>query len=478
MVSKLPKKDNPKNPIKKDSTTDFFLNFITRQKSEQKKEEDKKTAKPKNSDDGIKVTDKAYEALYRTLNSINAFLDRMLQSNFSMRLLSFMLAVILLFTINGSITNIFSTPNGGDYLYDVPIDVEGLQSDYDVVGLPETVNVALVGPTLDIYTTKITSNYNVYVDLSSLSEGEHTVELKSEGFPSDLQVMIVPQTVTVKITQKVTKTFELGYQFTNEDKMNEKYSVSVESMEHNEVEVQGSQDNIDKITSVKAVIDLDGVTKNFDQKAKIHAYDRSGKEVDVDIIPSSVEVNCEVSSYSKEVSIIPRYSGQFVNGYGLESISLSKDKVKIYGKQEFLNSIDEVYVDIDINGLSSDKSYSKLAIQGTENINKLEFNTIDANIRVGKTTTSTISGIPINVINNNNNYEVIFADGQNTASVEVEGVADMLSELTINDFNATIDLENLKSGTNTAKVNLTLSKGYLTGRLVSPENITITLKRQ
>ena len=37
MVSKMPKKENPKNPLKKDSTTDFFLNFITRQKSEQKR---------------------------------------------------------------------------------------------------------------------------------------------------------------------------------------------------------------------------------------------------------------------------------------------------------------------------------------------------------------------------------------------------------------------------------------------------------
>ena len=68
--------------------------------------------------------------------------------------------------------------------------------------------------------------------------------------------MIVPQTVTVKITQKVTKTFELGYKFSNEDSMDSKYSVSVESMEHHEVEVRGSQDNIDKINSVKAVIDL------------------------------------------------------------------------------------------------------------------------------------------------------------------------------------------------------------------------------
>ncbi|MFQ7173836.1 MAG: YbbR-like domain-containing protein, partial [Thomasclavelia ramosa] len=250
----MSKKENPKNPIKKDSTTDFFLNFITRQKSEQKDEE--KTTTSKVVDDTVKVRDKAFELFYHMINSLNIFLDRMLQSNLSMKVLSFVMAVVLLFTITGGIDNIFSTPNGGDYLYDVKIDTEGLQSDYDVVGLPETVNVALVGPSLDIYSTKISKKYKVVADFSTLGEGEHTIELQGKDFPSDLQVMIVPQTVTVKITQKVTKTFELGYKFSNEDSMDSKYSVSVESMEHHEVEVRGSQDNIDKINSVKAVIDL------------------------------------------------------------------------------------------------------------------------------------------------------------------------------------------------------------------------------
>ncbi|WRK53366.1 CdaR family protein [Coprobacillaceae bacterium CR2/5/TPMF4] len=326
-----------------------------------------------------------------------------------------MLAIILLLTINGSITNIFTAPNGGDYLYDVPIKVEGLQSDYDVVGLPETVNVALVGPSLDIYTTKISGNYEVIADFSTLGEGEHTIELKSEGFPNDLQVMIVPQTVTVRITQKVTKTFELGYDFINEDKMDEKYSVSVESMEHNAVEVQGSQDDIDRINSVMATIDLDGVNKNFEQDARIHAYDRSGEEVDVEIIPKTVKVNCSVSSYSKEVPITPTYTGQFASGYGLENITLSKDRVRIYGKEELLNSINEVHVEIDISNVSSNKTYERLQITGTENINKMDFDTIDAQIQVGSTTTTTISDIPINVINNENNYKVNFASGQDKA---------------------------------------------------------------
>ena len=64
--------------------------------------------------------------------------------------------------------------------------------------------MALVGPSLDIYSAKIAKNYKIIADFSSLGEGDHTIELKSEGFPTNLQVMIVPQTVSVKITQKYT----------------------------------------------------------------------------------------------------------------------------------------------------------------------------------------------------------------------------------------------------------------------------------
>lgn len=471
----MSKKDNQKPSIKKDSTTDFFLNFITRQKSENKKND--KPVVTKINEDSFSVKDKAFGIIYKTVNSLNVFLDRMLQSNLSMKILSFIMAVVLLFTINGSINNIFSTPNGGDYINDVNIDVQGLQDDYDVVGLPSTVNVALVGPSLDIYTAKIAKNYKIIADFSGLGEGDHTIELKSEGFSSNLQVMIVPQTVNVKITQKVTKTFELGYNFINEDEMDSKYSVSVESMEHEQVEVRGSQDTIGKINTVRAAIDLKGVKKDFEKKAKIYAYDRSGKKLDVEIIPNTVKVQCDVSSYSKEVPIVPQYTGQFESGFGLESITLSKDKVKIYGKEELLNSVDSVYVTIDLSGLSSDKSYTKLAITGTEKINKLAFDTVDATLRVSPAEKKTIIDIPINIINNENNYKVTFASGQDKVSVEVEAVEAELNEVSIADFNAIINLEDLKSGTNTVKVDLTSNKGYLSYKLVSPEKITITLRK-
>ena len=471
----MSKKDNQKPSIKKDTTTDFFLNFINRQKSENKKSDKQPTIKP--NEELLNVKDKSFEFVYKSVNSLNLFLDRMLQSNLSMKILSFIIAIVLLFTINGNINNIFSTPNGGDYIYDVKISVRGLQDDYDVVGLPETVDVALVGPSIDIYAAKLSKNYKIIADFSSLGEGDHTIELKSEGFPTNLQVMIVPQTVSVKITQKYTETFELGYDFINEDKMDNKYSVSVESMEHQQVEIRGSQDVIGKINSVKANIDLSEINESFEQDAKIYVYDRSGKKLDVEIIPDSVHVQCDVSSYSKEVPIVPKYVGQFESGYGLKEVTLSKDKVRIYGKEELLNSVNSVNVIIDISGLSGDKTYEKLPITEMEKINRLSFDTVDVSVKVSPAVKKIITDIPINIINNTHDYRVVFANEVDKVSIEVEGVEELLNNVSANDFNATINIENLKSGTNTVKVDLNTNKSYLSYKLLSPEKIKITLKK-
>lgn len=136
-----------------------------------------------------------------------------------------------------------------------------------------------------------------------------------------------------------------------------------------------------------------------------------------------------------------------------------------------------MYVTIDISGLSSDKSYSKLLISVIEKINKLSFDTVDAALRVSPAVKKTITDIPVNIINNENNYQVTFANGQDKVSIEVEGVEAKLNDVSINDFNAIINLEDLKSGINTVKVDLTSNKGYLSYKLVSPEKITITLRK-
>ena len=82
-------KMNKKDSSRHDSTTDFFLKFINKEKSE----EDKKS-KPNNhrgiSEEYTSTKEKFAKALFKMINLLNTTFDKMLQSNLSIKILSFL----------------------------------------------------------------------------------------------------------------------------------------------------------------------------------------------------------------------------------------------------------------------------------------------------------------------------------------------------------------------------------------------------
>lgn len=372
---------------KKDSTTDFFLEFITKEKRENRKEEKKKNDALSYDEENLDRKDKIARFIYQVINTVNSALDKMLQSNLSIKILSFLLAAILLFTVRGSFDAMLTSPTSGDYIDDVPVQVENLQSDYQVIGLPSEVSVGLVGSSIDMYSTKLSKSYSVYVDLAGLGEGEHTIELKARDFNKNLKVLIVPQTVTIRIAQKVTRTFDLQSRLTNTSKLDSNYSVSVDSMAHSSVEVRGTQDALDTINSVQALVDVSGATKAFSQDAIVRAYDRSGERVDVEIVPSTVSVSCSVSTYSKVVPIIPNYTGTISQGYSVDSVEFSESTVRIYGDKSKLSTVEYISVDIDISDLTDEKEYTKLVLNSLDGVNRMSFDTVDAKVTVSQVVT-------------------------------------------------------------------------------------------
>lgn len=465
-MSKLPEE-------RKDSTTDFFLKFISRQRNNEHKTKNEKNNEKKDHS----VINLTYSSMGKIINAINSLLDRILTNSLAVKIFSLILAVMLVLTVNGgSLNSIFSTPNSGEYLTKVPVNVIGLQGDYSVSGMPSTVSVAVIGPSLSIYSTKLTNNYYVSVDLSSYGTGNHTVELKPQNFAGDLKVTVVPQTVSINISTKVTKTFKLGYKFINKNSLDSKLSVSVDSMSQSKVEVTGTQENIDKIVSVKAAINLSGVTQSFEQSSKIYAYDRSGKKVNVEITPSKVNVECTVSSYSKEVPINVEYTGATASGYGVKSVTLSQDKVRIYGSKSKLKSIEAVTVKVNVSDMSDDAVLKDLKLTSNSSIYKMSVSRVDASVDIEPAITKTFIGVPINIINNSLNYTVSFKTNEDKVNVVVTGVQSVLDALTNDDLTAYIDMSGLKPGKNTVTVNITGTNGSLQYAIVGNNQIEITVK--
>ena len=455
---------------RRDSTTDFFLKVINREKS---KSEHKSSTFKSNEDRQKGET--IINGVITIMNFINTTLDKMLQSALSVKILSLLLAGVLVFTVSGGVDNLFSSPTSGDVVDSVAIETVGLDDDFVVAGLPKTASIGLVGSSLDIYTAKLSNDYGLYVDLSGLGEGEHTVALNASGLPSNLDVFIVPQTVTVTISQKVTKTFDLGYKFINEDTLDKKYSVSVDSIEHESVEVRGSQDNIDKIYQVCALIDLEGVEDSFTQECKVEAFDRSGEKLDVQIIPSSVKAYCSVSTYSKTVPLVPEYSGNTVEGYAVDMVQFKKDEVKIYGSETQLKNINEIKVKIDITDLAADRNFKDLKLIKPTGVNKMSFNEIDASVKVVPAISRVFENIDIEVVNGDAD-NVRFNDTSQVA-IQVSGKAEKINALTEENIHASIDVEGLEKGKHEVQVDVELDDKMMQFAFASANKITITIKK-
>ena len=367
--------NDPKKKKQTDSTTDFFLQFVKEEKSEKEKTEAKKGEREQ-------TYTKTVEKVSTGYNYFNKLLDKLLENKHSVRILSFVLALFLFVSFSGG--DVMNSTTAGATLKKVPVQVEGLKDRYDVSGVPPTVEIGLIGPSMDIYTTKLTSNYEVYCDLSEYNEGTHHVTLKTRNFDSDLTVMLIPETVTVKILPKVDAKFDLGYKFINQDKLNEKYSVSVDSISTKRVTITATQNNLDKIDKVQALIDVEDKTKAFQQACEIKAFDADGNEVQCTIAPEKVNVSCHVDSYSKEVPVKPEFVGQLQEGYQMTNYKLSSSTVTIYGKRTDLSDINYITCQVDISNLSGSTTLSGIALQGNDKINKISQNTIDVTMFIEK----------------------------------------------------------------------------------------------
>lgn len=459
------KKKNNKNNY--DSTTDFFLKVMQKEKERVTNDEPKKESINYN---------KTLDTVIRFYNYVNQTIDKILANKLSVMLLSLIMAVSLFLGISGG--DILTSPTSGTTLDNVPVEVIGLSEDLELSGLNESVTVGLIGPSLDIYSTKISKNYSVYVDLTKLQKGDHTLTLLSKGFADTLTVMVVPDTVTIRLSEKITESFVLEYDFINEDKLDQKYSVSLKNSNIDHVSIYASRETLNKIDRVVAYIDVENKTKDFSQNAVIKALDALGNELDIAITPTHAVVECSVASYSKEVPIQANFTGEVASGYQISNYTLSQSTVTIYGLKEDIDKITAVNVDVDVDGLKQSITINNIDLKPTKGINKMSVNTINVDVKVEKIITKEFDNIQIKVLNNSSNNKVSFVGQSGFAKVVVKGIESKISSLTVENIQATIDVNGLSRGTRKVKVKVAVDDDTLLIELLSSSSVSVNIERK
>lgn len=424
----------------------------------------------------------------KKVNKSGGKIEKILNRPNMLLYMSLALAIIVFLLIDSKVITLVETE--AEIITNQPVNVEYNSEAYVIEDLPETVDITLIGRKSDLYLAKQLGENEVVLDLTDYTPRDepYKVKLTYNQTINSLSYKLDPTYVYVTIKKKVSTLKTISYDLINQDKLNElnpELSVSNVELDKNEVVVKGSQDTLNKIATVKALIDLNN--KNFKAKGTynlenvpIVAYDETGNILkNVEIVPSKVNATVTFTSYSKEVPIEVQTTGNLVSGKAISSITIngkSEYYVTIYGEQSEIDSIDSLPVTIDVTdqGNNGSKTYPSNILKPS-GVKYMSASSVNIVASFGEAKQKTIDGLTITVENTPANLKAT-ATSQATISVQVIGVQSVIDSITASDIKAYIDLTGYTVGNHTVPVQVKGNNPMAQYIVSSSVNINITNK--
>ena len=335
---------------------------------------------------------------------------------------------------------------------DQVVDVIYNEEAYVVEGLPETVDVTLIGSKADLYIAKQSSSHNVTVDLTGLEPGTHKVNIEYDQGLDDIEYSVNPSVATVIIYEKVSDSRTLTYDVLNESKLDSKFVIDDVKLSTDEITIRGPQYKIDEVAAVKALIDVtDLTTKNVGTQTidniKLKAYDKSGNVIDIEFVPSTISADVTISAPSKEVNLNFVPTGTMPFGKAISSYSFSNNKVTIYGPNDVINSINDIDIEVDVSSLNEDTTID-IDVPKPSGVKSMSVNTIKINLAVTDVASkSNVYSVNITGVNVPEGMAAQPIDEDNgVIEVEVKGSKEVIDSIDVSDITAYVDLKGLNEG--------------------------------
>lgn len=342
--------------------------------------------------------------------------------------------------------------SSAEVLKDVPVIAEYNQESYVIEGLPDKVDVTLIGGKSDLYFAKQSGTQNIVVDLSDLKPGTHKVSINYTQDFRALEYSVNPSTATIIIYQKESATKNVTYDLINQSKLGEKKIVDNVTISASEVIVKGPEYKLNQVAIVKALINLEKLptqevgTQTIDNIPLV-AYDENGEIVDVEIVPETLSAEVVIKSPSKEVPIKIVPKGTVAFGYAIKSIVASDSKITVWGSSEALADLKYIEVSVNVSDIKSDQQY-KLEITKPTGVRYMSISTITVNVTLDATSDRELSNVGLKYKNlNEDKYKVQASSSEDTnVTVILKGVSSVIEQIKETDVTAYIDLNGYTEG--------------------------------
>ena len=394
--------------------------------------------------------------LFEKFKNNPVHLEKFLNRPLILVYISLILAVTTFILVDSQVITLVETE--AEILSNQPVNVVYNKESYVVEGLVDSVDIILTGRKSSLYLAKQLGEHEVVLDLSDYeaSDTPQKVALTYNQTVDNINYKLDPAYVIVTIKKKISEEKNVTYELLNEDKLNEKFSISDVSLDQNTVIVKGSQDALDKIATVKALIDLsnnkftEAITYDVDNLPLV-AYDSAGNVIEnVEIVPNTLSASISFSTYKATVPIVVTTTGDLVAGKAISSITINGKTsytVDIYGEKEEIDKITSVPVVIDINGSGTGGALTRVAdIKKPTGVRSISETDVKIVVTFGDEKQKTINISNIRA-NNLSSGLTVNRTNDDPISVQVKGVQSVIDSINESNIAAYIDLTNYTAGT-------------------------------
>lgn len=368
-------------------------------------------------------------------------------------------AIIIFVLIDSKSMNLLS--DEAEILSGQKVNVIYNEEAYVVEGVPSSVDITLIGRKSDLYLAKQIGEHEVVLDLSDYKPGTYKVKLQYNHSIDTVNYKLDPSTINVKISKKVSVEKDIEYDLLNEDKLNKKLSIKSVKLDRNSVYVRGSEETLNKIAKVKALIDLKAA--NLTEKGTftvdsiiLVAYASDGTIIEnVETVPAKINASVTVDSYYAELPVKVITTGNLKNGYAISSLTSSVQKVSVYGDEDVIKNLKYIEASLSVDDLSTNKT-TAVTLTKPSGVRYMNETTTNVDIKLEQEISKEFEGIGIEHVNLANGYTAGIASGSdNTVTVIAKGVESVLNSFDQTKIIATVDLSGLTAGTHEVEVKVT-----------------------
>ena len=246
-------------------------------------------------------------------------------------------------------------------LTNVPIDIKYDSDKYFISGYSYETEVYLTSINrvkLDSEINSDTRSFKVVADLSKLGEGTQTVNLGVINLPSGVTATVLPESLSVTIGKKTSKTFEVRGQV-DDSQLATGYEIKKIATDISAVEVTSDKAIISQIDHVVASLPEDmTLDSDYSGRVTLQAVASDGTILASVINPTKATLSVTVKKLTKSVPVTLETTGNMSDSLSGINYKLSQSHVTISGSQEALDAVDEVVAQVDISDVTKNATKS------------------------------------------------------------------------------------------------------------------------